>query len=126
VHRFHRVAAVVLLEYLAAAAILFGALRGVAALIGCRDDACAILGLFWVEALLLLAGLTVTGFIVSLIVIVFRQRRWNRTRNPASHETSIFGSATVATAYGWAWALPAWPLILWAANKVFEVVNIPS
>jgi hypothetical protein len=123
VHRLLRVAAIVLLEYLVTAAILFGALVGVARLIGCHEEACAILGLFWLEALLLLGGLTVTGFIVSLIVIAFRQRRWVRTGNPASHETSVFGSATVATALGWAWVLPASPLILWAANKVFFLIS---
>jgi hypothetical protein len=127
VHRFPRVAAIVLLEYLAATAVIFGALEGMAAVETssrqCGVDKCAILGLFWVEALLLLAGLVVAGFIISLIVIAFRQRRWARTRNPASYETSLFASATVATAWGWAWALPAWPLILWTANQVFDLIQ---
>jgi hypothetical protein len=123
VHRFPRVAAIVLLEYLAAAALFSGALVGEARLIGRHGDPGAIGGLLLFEALLLLGGLTITGFIVSLIVIAFRQRRWARTRNPASHETSVFGSATVATAFGWAWVPPASPLIPWAANKVFFLIS---
>jgi hypothetical protein len=120
VHRFFRVAAIVLLEYVAAAAILFGALEGLSPFKGpCHGAACAVDDYVRREGLLLLGGLTVTGFSVSLIVIAFRQRRWARTRNPASHETSVFGSATVATAFGWAWALPASPLILWTANEVW-------
>jgi hypothetical protein len=123
VHRFFRVAAVVLLEYLAAAAIFFGALEADAAIKGpCRGAACAVGDYFELEAYLLVGGVTVTGFVVALIVIGFRLRR-ARTRNLASRETSVFGSATVATAYGWAWALPASPLILWTANKVFDFIT---
>jgi hypothetical protein len=119
VHRFFRVAAIVLLEYVAAGAFLFGVLEALSPFKGpCQGAACAIDDYFQMEGLLLLGGLTVTGFIASLIVIAFRQRQWARTRNPASHETSLFGSATVATAFGWAWSLPASPLILWAANEL--------
>jgi hypothetical protein len=114
----------VLLEYLAVAAVFFGVLEALAAITPpCRDPECAIVDGWRIEVHVLLAGLTVTGFIVSLIVIAFRQRRWARARNTASHETSVFGSATVATAYGWAWALPASPLILWTANKVFDLTS---
>jgi hypothetical protein len=95
----------VLLEYLAVAAVFFGGLEALAAITPpCRGPECAIVDGWRIEVHVLLAGLTVAGFIVSLFVIAFRQRRWARARNTASHETSIFRSATVATAYGWAWA----------------------
>jgi hypothetical protein len=127
VHRFPRVAAIVLLEYLAAATIFFALLKWYAAVNlsprQCGVDKCAVLDLIVLEAFLLFAGWTVTGFVVSLIVIAFRQWRWARTGNPASHETGVFGAATVATAFGWAWVLPASPLILWAANGVFDFLN---
>jgi hypothetical protein len=123
-HRFLRVAAIVLLEYLAAAAILFGALDALSPFKGpCRGAACAVDDYVQTEGQLLLGGLIVAGFSISLIVIAFRQRRWARTRNPASHETSVLGSATVAFAFGWAWALPAAPLIVWTANKVLDLIS---
>jgi hypothetical protein len=130
-HRIPRVAALVLLEYLVITMAICGLLLGVAALFTrkqprtCGVDNCVgnmIIGMFWEELALYFAGLVIVSLIASLIVMAFRQKRRVRG-HPASQETSLFGSASLATAWGFVWGLVASPLTVVALNVLLTSTN---
>jgi hypothetical protein len=130
-HRLPRVAALLLLEYLAITMVIYGLLLGALALENtkqprtCGVDNCiggVIVGGFWVEVVLYFAGLVIVSLICSLIVIAFRQRRRVRG-HPASQETSLFGSASLATSWGFVWGLLISPLAVVALNDLVSSTN---
>jgi hypothetical protein len=120
----------VLLEYLVTAVAIYGLLLGALALYAsraraCRSENCVgsmIVGIFWVEVVLYFAGLVVVSLICSVIVLAFRQRRRVRG-HPASQETGLFGSAGLATAWGFVWGLLMSPFAVVVLNDLINSTN---